>query len=177
MARIRTASSLDRIGVQELYFRTFAERERRLVSVLALNLLSEEPGHETISLVAESNGSIVGHIAFSPVFVNGNENWKGYILAPLGILPPYQKQRIGSRLIACGRRRLAGKGLNRLFVYGDPKYYGKFGFTANAAAGYLPPYQLQYPFGWQAIAIKKDDFETSPVRISCVASLNNPELW
>ena len=68
-------------------------------------------------------------------------------------------------------------GVNVLFVYGDPNYYGKFGFNADAASRYSPPYELQYPSGWQAITFSEGVLTESNVKISCVDPLNDPELW
>ena len=177
MSRIRVATILDRENIREVHLRAFSEDERQIVSTLAVNLLSEETSPETIALVAETDGAVVGHVAFSPVTVDNNEKWVGYILAPLGVKPKYQKRRFGTKLIESGMERLSEKGVNVLFVYGDPEYYGKFGFKADAASRYSPPYELQYPFGWQAIALNEVGFEESTVKISCVASLRDPELW
>ena len=177
MTRIRIATCLDRDDVREIHLCAFPEGEKQIVSTLAVNLLSEETNTKTISLVAEADGAVVGHIAFSPVTVNNNNSWKGYILAPLGVKPEYQKRDIGSKLIESGMERLAKMGVNVLFVYGDPNYYGKFGFNAHNAAVYSPPYELQYAFGWQAITLNEDIFAGSTVRISCVDSLSDPKLW
>lgn len=177
MTRIRTATSLDREDVRDIHLSAFPQGERQIVATLASNLLSEETSPEIISLIAESNGAAIGHIAFSPVVVECNENWTGYILAPLGVKPEWQKRRIGSKLIESGMQRLSVKKVDHLFVYGDPKYYGKFGFKADAATGFSPPYELQYPFGWQAIPFNLGGFVELPVSISCVASLRDPKLW
>lgn len=155
----------------------FPEGEREIVAELAINLLSEETTPQTISLVAETEGAVVGHVSFSPVTIDTNENCQGYILAPLGVKPDYQNRRIGSQLIESGMQRLSTMGVNILFVYGDPKYYGRFGFSADAAVRYVPPYRLQYPFGWQGIAFKKCSTERSAVKITCVTSLCDPALW
>ena len=177
MTRIRVATSLDRVDVREIHLCAFPEGEKQIVSTLAVNLLSEEISPKTISLIAEAVGGAVGHIAFSPVTVNNNKSWKGYILAPLGVKPEYQKRQIGSKLIENGMERLSKMGVNVLFVYGDPKYYGKFGFNADFASGYLPPYELQYPFGWQAIILNEGVFIESTVKISCVDPLKDAGLW
>lgn len=177
MTRIREATNLDRKSIREVYLSAFAEGEKQTVATLAINLLDGETSPGTIALVAEIDGTVVGHIAFSPVTVDSNEKWKGYILAPLGVKPEYQKRRIGSKLIESGIERLTEKRINVLFVYGDPKYYGKFGFKADTASGYAPPFALQYPFGWQAIALNEEGAAESRVKISCVASLRDPELW
>lgn len=174
---IRIATNQDRDDIQSVYLSAFPKGESEIVSKLAVDLLSENTTPQTISLVAETDDSVVGHIAFSPVMIDNNENFKGYILAPLGVKPDYQKRRIGSMLIEYGMQQLSAMKVNIVFVYGDPKYYERFGFNADAARNYTPPYKLRYPFGWQAIVLKELDIEKPPVAITCVTSLRDPKLW
>ena len=174
---IRIATSLDRDDVRDVHLYALPESEREIVSKLAINLLSERTTPETISLVAETEGAVVGHVAFSPVTIDNNENLQGYILAPLGVKPDYQKRRIGSKLIESGMQQLLKMGVNILFVYGDPEYYSKFGFSADVADRYTPPYKLQYPFGWQAIVFNECNITKTSISIACVTSLCDPELW
>ena len=177
MVHIRVATSLDSKDVRNIHLCAFSEGERQKVSTLAVNLLDEGTNPDTISLVAEADGTIVGHIAFSPVNINNGKSWSGYILAPLGVKPEYQKRQIGSNLIESGIERLSKMGVDVVFVYGDPQYYGKFGFSPDVASRYSPPYELQYPFGWQAISLDDDSFSDKSEKLSCVASLSDPELW
>ena len=174
---IRIATSLDRDDVREVHLCAFPKGEREIVSKLAINLLFEETTPQTISLVAETEGVVVGHVAFSPVTIDNNENLQGYILAPLGVKPDYQKRRIGSKLIESGMQQLLKMGVNILFVYGDPKYYSRFGFSADTADRYIPPYKLQYSYGWQAITLTECKNVKSSVKIACVTSLCDSELW
>lgn len=174
---IRIATNKDRDDVQRVHLCAFPEGENEIVSKLALDLLSEKTTPQTISLVAAADGAIVGHIAFSPVTIDNHENFLGYILAPLGVKPEYQKCRIGSQLIEYGMQQLSVLGVNVVFVYGDPKFYGRFGFSAEPAQQFTPPYPLQYPFGWQAVVLNECEIEKSPGTISCVTSLCNPKLW
>lgn len=174
---IRIATKIDRDDIHNVHWSAFAEDERETVSKLAVNLLSEETTPQTISLVAESDGVVVGHVAFSPVAIDNNEKFQGYILAPLGVKPEYQKRHIGSKLIECGVQQLSRVEADMLFVYGDPAYYSKFGFSVDAAVDYTPPYKLQFPFGWQGLALNDHSTEKSPVKIACVTSLCDPALW
>lgn len=174
---IRTATTLDLDDVRSVHLSAFPEEEREIVSTLAVNLLSEETTPETISLVAEAGDAVVGHVCFSPVTIGANENCRGYILAPLGVKPNYQNRRIGSQLVESGMQRLSAMGIDILFVYGDPKYYSRFGFSADAAVRYKPPYTLEYPFGWQVITLKECNTGSSPVTVTCVTSLCDPVLW
>ncbi|MEM8723336.1 MAG: N-acetyltransferase [Cyanobacteria bacterium P01_G01_bin.39] len=153
--QIRIATSRDCDDIPEVYLSAFSKDEREIVSKLAINLLFEETTPQTISLVAETGGAVVGHVAFSPVAIDNNENLQGYILAPLGVKSDYQNRGIGSKLIDTGIQRLLNMGVNILFVYGDPKYYSRFGFSADTATLYIPPYKLQYSYGWQAIILNE----------------------
>jgi putative acetyltransferase len=174
---IRTAENQDRDAIERVYSSAFPRGESGIVSKLAIDLLCESTSPPTISLVAETDGAIVGHIAFSPVIIDDEENIQGYILAPLGVKPEYQRRRIGSRLIEYGMQQLSAIGVNVVFVYGDPKYYGRFGFSADTARQYVTPYRLQHPFGWQAIVLKAFDIEKAPAAITCVTSLRDARLW
>jgi putative acetyltransferase len=127
--------------------------------------------------VAETERAVVGHVAFSPVTIGSSKDPQGYILAPLAVKPDSQKRCIGSRLVESGIKRLMEMDVGIIFVYGDPKYYGRFGFTTDAAERYLPPYELQHPSGWQGIALNECRADSSPVRIDCVSSLRDPTLW
>lgn len=127
--------------------------------------------------MAETEGIVVGHVAFSPVIIDSDEDSQGYILAPLGVKPDHQKRRIGSTLIESGKQRLSAMGVDILFVYGDPEYYSRFGFSVDAAECYIPPYRLEYPFGWQAMVFGGRSSRKSSVKIACVGSLCDPRLW
>jgi putative acetyltransferase len=81
----------------------------------------------TLSLVAEVDGKVVGHIAFSPITISdGSLNWYG--LGPISVLPEYQKQGIGKSLILKGLSLLKGKGGQGCALVGEPDYYKRFGF-------------------------------------------------
>jgi putative acetyltransferase len=81
----------------------------------------------TISLVAEADGHVIGHIAFSPVAISdGTRNWYG--LGPVSVLPEHQRQGVGKALIAEGLRRLKEMGGQGCCLVGHPDYYRQFGF-------------------------------------------------
>ena len=81
----------------------------------------------TISLVAELDGRVIGHIAFSPVTISdGTPDWYG--LGPVSVLPAYQRQGIGKALIREGLSRLKEMNARGCCLVGHPDYYGKLGF-------------------------------------------------
>jgi putative acetyltransferase len=80
----------------------------------------------TVSLVAELNGRVVGHVAFSAVTISdGTRNWYG--LGPVSVLPEYQRQGIGKALIQNGISILRGLNAHGCCLVGDPEYYKRFG--------------------------------------------------
>jgi len=81
----------------------------------------------TVSLVAELDGRVIGHIAFSPVTISdGTRNWYG--LGPVSVLPEYQRQGIGTALMQEGLSRLKEMNAQGCCLVGHPDYYKKFGF-------------------------------------------------
>lgn len=92
-------------------------------------------GALSVSLVAEIEGRVVGYIAFSPVTISGNStDWYG--MGPISVLPVFQNQGIGSRLVNEGLGRLKTNGGKGCILVGDPKIYGKFGFLNIASLIY-----------------------------------------
>jgi putative acetyltransferase len=81
----------------------------------------------TVSLVAEVNDRVIGHIAFSPVTISdGTRSWYG--LGPVSVLPEYQRKGIGKALIQEGLSRLKDLDAQGCCLVGHPDYYRKFGF-------------------------------------------------
>ncbi|MGE5266874.1 MAG: GNAT family N-acetyltransferase [Deltaproteobacteria bacterium] len=81
----------------------------------------------TVSLVAELDGRVIGHIAFSPVTISdGTGDWYG--LGPVSVLPKYQRQGIGKALILEGLSRIRALNAKGCCLVGHPDYYRTFGF-------------------------------------------------
>jgi putative acetyltransferase len=84
-------------------------------------------GALTLSLVATEGDEIVGHVAFSPVTVNGAAvDWFG--LGPVSVWPARQRSGVGQALIRDGLHRLRALGAGGCVLLGNPAYYRRFGF-------------------------------------------------
>jgi len=93
-----------------------------------------------VSLVAELDGRVIGHIAFSPVTISdGTGNWYG--LGPVSVLPEYQRRGIGKALILEGLSRLKALSAEGCCLVGQPEYYRQFGFenTPELVLEGVPP--------------------------------------
>ena len=102
-------------------------------------------GDLILSLVMDDEGRIVGHIAFSPIQIDGKQD-KWYCLGPICVAPDKQKQGIGKALIGEGLREIRALGSNGCILVGDPAYYGRLGFKSNGQLRYgeLNPSLIQY---------------------------------
>ncbi len=90
-----------------------------------------------LSLVAVEGSALIGHVAFSPVSIDGVAGaWLG--LGPVSVRPDRQKAGIGRRLIDDGLAALVARGAAGCVVLGDPDYYRRFGFIFGAALTYAP---------------------------------------
>ena len=102
----------------------------------------------TLSLVAEVDGVVAGHVAFSPVTVSdGSAGWYG--LGPISVDPSRQGEGIGGKLIREGLDRLKALGATGCVLLGDPAYYSRFGFAADPKLtldGVPPEYFMRVAF-------------------------------
>ncbi len=110
----------------------------------------------TLSLIAEMDKEMVGHVAFSPVTVDGAEAGV-YALGPISVSPDYQKKGIGSMLVKSGLEQIKSMGARAVVLAGDPAWYSRFGFETNESLrqDVVPgeyflalPYKADFPGGF-----------------------------
>jgi putative acetyltransferase len=133
-ASIRPETPADYLAIKEVNDLAFGQlNEGELVENLRKN-----PKFATeLSLVAEANGKIVGHILFFPIAIKlaaGKEK-ETISLAPLAVRPEFQKQGIGGELIREGLKACKQSGYDSVIVFGHPEYYPKFGFRPAGTWG------------------------------------------
>ena len=95
-----------------------------------------------ISLVADDNGIIVGHIMFSPVSLSGYPNIKIMGLAPMAVSQQHQRKGIGSALVHAGLEQCRKLGFVVVVVLGHPQYYDRFGFLPSSHFGIDSEYDV-----------------------------------
>jgi putative acetyltransferase len=100
-----------------------------------------------LSLVAEYDGQIAGHVMFTRSLLDAPRRLVGVqVLSPVGVMPEHQGRGIGSALIRHGLQALAEQGVPLVFLEGDPGYYSRFGFTPGGGQGFRKP-SLRIPDG------------------------------
>ena len=125
MNSIRPEHSTDHAAIRRVIELAFGQsNEADLVEAL------REQAHPHISLIAETEGRVVGHIFFSPVSIEWPEgSFTALGLAPLAVLPDYQNKGIGSELVGAGLNECRRIGHEAIIVLGHARYYPRFGFV------------------------------------------------
>lgn len=161
---VRESSPDDATSIEELYPKAFPDED---LLPLVRELLTLEP--IVLSLVAIADEVLVGNVIFTTCGIEGRPN-KVALLGPLAIAPAWQRQGIGSSLVGAALKRLEKAGTNRIFVLGDPAYYGRLGFESDDDV--TPPYRLpaEWSGAWQSLSLCGDNL---PLR----GQLSVPRPW
>ncbi|MBD6620222.1 N-acetyltransferase [Komarekiella sp. 'clone 1'] len=147
---IRSETLLDYPAIAEVNTLAFGqENEAKLV---------EEIRHydryiPELSLIAEVEGIVVGHILFSYIDLVGEETLQVLGLAPLAVSPQFQRLLIGSKLVEAGLERANARGEAMVIVLGHPHFYTRFGFKPSV------DYQIESPF-----LVPEDVFMVKPLQ-------------
>jgi len=129
--QIRNEQNTDIQAIFDLTQKAFNDLEHSSHTEQFIVNALRESKQLTLSLVAEINNQVVGHIAFSPVSISdGTTGWYG--LGPVSVLPEFQGKGIGAKLILSGLEALKDLDALGCVLLGDPNYYGRFGFKADA---------------------------------------------
>ena len=133
MASIRPERPSDAAAISQVHAASFPSAdEARLVELL------REAGRLQASLVAEDSGSIVGHIAFSPVTTASGSTGAG--LAPVAVVESHRRRGIAADLVREGLQACREAGWGWVVVLGEPAYYSRFGFLPAADFGLSDEY-------------------------------------
>jgi len=173
--------------VKELFFQTFKDseglREGRLIKQLVDDLISKTDDKDLIGFVSEQESTLSGSVFFSRVRLIGqggdssSQAGKAFLLSPMAVATSMQSQGVGQKLIRFGLDNLKDAGVSSVFTYGDPAYYGKFGFQSVDRAIVIPPYRLTQPEGWLAKSLgPKQEFQEE-VRMKCVSAFDKEVYW
>jgi|ETNmetMinimDraft_21_1059911.scaffolds.fasta_scaffold203671_2 putative acetyltransferase len=134
--RIRIETEMDQAAIRDINVTAFgAEAEADLVEDLRTE------GYARLSLVAEINDVLTGHVLFSTMSIKGEYGAVDALaLAPLAVRPEWQRRGIGSRLVEDGLEQCRKAGCQIVLVVGHPKFYGRLGFSAKLAEAIASPY-------------------------------------
>jgi HAD superfamily hydrolase (TIGR01509 family) len=154
---LASLSELPLPGVLAHFGDTLALRPETLVDLPAIRLVEEaafarpaeailvdlvrQRGKSALSLVADQDGVVIGHILFTPVTFDGPQpDVHGLGIGPVAVLPKFQRSGIGSRLMRAGLDHVRRLRFNFVVLLGDPAYYSRFGFKPARSFGLTGDY-------------------------------------
>ena len=160
------------------------EREEDYEAVYAVNAAAFETTAEAklvemlrqqarpfISLVAENEDGIIGHIMFSPVTLSGHPELMLMGLGPVAVAPAHQREGAGGLLIRVGLARCREMGITAVFLLGHPDYYPRFGFVPSVAFGIDSEYDVPAE-AFMALELQSNGLEGKTGRVTYHPAFN-----
>lgn len=178
--RIRCAADADLAGIDDVLLSAFGAAEGPEIVALVAGLLADRTAQPTLSLVAEGDAKIIGHVLFTRAgLMPDHEDLSVRILAPLAVAPGGQGQGTGGVLVREGLRLLADSGVDLVFVLGHPAYYPRYGFRPAGALGLDAPYPIpeRHADAWMVQALRPGLLGHVRGTIRCSDVLNDPRHW
>jgi putative acetyltransferase len=150
------------------------EDEAELVAAL----LRDPSAQPSLSLFADAQDEHVGHALFTALRLVGSSSPANCaILAPLAVLPARQGAGAGRGLIEHGCKLLARRGVQLVFVLGDPRYYTRCGFRPAVPLGLHAPYTIEPEEAWMVRALCPGVLGTLHGTVQCAQSLAAERYW
>jgi len=173
---IRKAKDTDLKDVLSVESAAFGyEKEAELVR----DLLGDASAEPIVSLLAFESGIAAGHILFTRAELEPQAPLSIHILAPLAVVPDFQRRGIGGKLIEKGLELLSEMGVDLVFVLGHPEYYPRYGFRPVRNLGFEAPYPIpeKDSDAWMVLALRSGVLGRFKGKIRCAVELNKPEHW
>jgi putative acetyltransferase len=125
-----------------------------------------------VSIVAEDNGALVGHIMFSPVSLSGHPRLEIMGLGPMAVAPEHQRKGIGSALVRAGLEQCKQLGVDAVVVLGHPEFYPRFGFSPSSRFGIDSEYEVPEQV-FMALELQSEVLSGKAGRIKYHAAFND----
>jgi putative acetyltransferase len=175
IVRIVEASAADADAVLSVERAAFAREDE---AALVAALLQDPTAQPSLSLLAFWDNKPVGHVLFTyAVLAGASRQAPASILAPLAVVPEFQRQGVGRALIEHGASLLAASGMQLLFVLGHPAYYTRCGFTPAVPYGLRAPYPIVPEEAWMVRPLAPSVLGSVTGIIACAESLAKPAYW
>ncbi|MBB3204923.1 hypothetical protein FHS27_000690 [Rhodopirellula rubra] len=178
--KIRNATEQDRAAILAVHMNAFGEADGEVIAKLVDEMLDDDSGEPMLSLIAESDGELFGHLLFTSASIEPDHaQVSARILAPLAVVQDRQRQGIGGRLIETGLRLLEESGVDLVFVLGYPDYYSRFGFRPAGVQGIQATYPIppQNADAWMVTELTPGTIENCKGTVRCSKALDHPKYW
>jgi putative acetyltransferase len=142
------------------------------------DMLADPTAKPLTSLIAYMENQPAGHILFTTVHLS-NAPHKVSILAPLAVIPKFQRQGVGGALIKKGLHILSKVNVELVFVLKHPEYYPRHGFTPAGKRGFEAPFPIpkKDANAWMVQSLRPNVIGSVSGKIICCNALNKPEHW
>lgn len=173
---IRETTNLD---IEDSLLVERAAFKREGEAMLTRDLLADPTAKPVLSLLAYNGAQPIGHILFTKATITTAPHIKASMLAPLAVVPQYQKQGVGGALIKKGLQLQSQSGIELVFVLGHIEYYPKYGFTPAAKLGFEPTYPIpnEVADAWMVQALKPGIIGAVSGKVMGCDAMNRPENW
>lgn len=175
---IRESNNTERYDLLEIHKQAFGKDKGPVIAKLVDDLFADETAQPMLSLVACENNTHLGHIVFTKATLSDTPI-PIQILAPLAVIPAYQKRGIGEALINEGLRLLRQAGTELVFVLGHPDYYPRCGFLPAGERGFAAPYPIpeEHAAAWMVQQLNGNALGQATGKVQCSRVLNEPQHW
>ena len=152
-----------------------SEEEANLVR----KLINDPSAKPLVSLLAFHADQAVGHILFTKARLEPETPLSLSLLAPLAVVPEFQRKGIGSELIERGLKVLSESAVDLVFVLGYPDYYSRHGFKPAGKLGFDAPYPIpeKNADAWMVRALNPDAVKSFRGTVICADALDKPCYW
>lgn len=147
-------------------------------ALLVGDLLRDPTARPMLSLVADDDGRMVGHVLFTAANLTGpDQPLPCALLAPLAVVPSHQRAGLGRALIEAGYERLARQGIALVFVLGDPGKYARRGFSAAYPLDLQAPHPIEPEAAWRVRALGGHVPGCLKGAVGCAAAIAVEHYW
>jgi putative acetyltransferase len=142
-------------------------------------LLADPSAEPRLSLMAYVDNQPIGHILFTKGALTNHPDIALSFLAPLAVIPKFQRQGIGGALVKRSLELLTKANVDLIVLLGHPTYYQKFGFKPAFKLGFEPTYPIptEVADAWMVKALKPNIIGRVSGRVICCDAMNKPEIW
>jgi len=155
-----------------------ASEESEEVAQLVKDALDDPTALPSVSLLAFVDSAPAGYILFTKARLNTHPEVRVALLAPLAVIPAFQRQGVGGRLIEEGIKMMEQQNVELVFVSGHPSYYPRHGFRCAGDLGFGPPYPDDHPDAWMLRELCSGAIDRyAPAKLMCAKSLDRPDYW
>lgn len=177
--QIRALEPTDRVETLHLFRTVFTEsegvEEGKMLESLVGKIFDSFAASATFGLGGYLGEKLVAAIFFSRLEFPGGE--RVFLLSPVAVSTTQQRTGLGTKLIEAGLMELGSRDVSVVMTYGDPAYYGRFGFETISVETVAAPYPLSMPIGWLGLSLGQGKLPSLSGTPQAQPPFADPAIW